>query len=105
MSYQNTVIIGYAGQDAVVRETASGKKVANVNIAINEKYGDKEITTWFRVTFWNGLTNAAQHINKGQLVLVEGQVGIETWTDPEGNVKAGLTLTAHNMRFLGSKPE
>lgn len=105
MSYQNTTIVGFAGSNVEVRETKSGKQVANVSVAVNEKIGDKETTTWFKVTFWNGLTKAAQHINKGQLVLVEGRISTEIWSNENGTPQVTMVVTADKFRFLGSKPE
>lgn len=104
MSYQKTTIIGFAGSSVEVRETKNGKQVANVSVAVNEKIGENEITTWFKVTFWNGLTKAAQHIEKGQLVLVEGRISTEIWTNENDTPQVTMIVTADKFRFLGGKP-
>ncbi len=102
--FQNTIIVGYAGRDAEVRTTSTGKTVVNFNIAVNERLGEKEVTTWFKVTCWNGLATAAQHIKKGQLVLVEGRAATEVWLNTKSAPKATIVITADKMRFLGAKP-
>ncbi len=105
MSYQNTLIVGNVGREVVSRMTNSGKEVANFTVAINEKMGDDETVTWFHVTAWEKLAAiAAAHITKGQLVLVEGRITVETWTDQHNVVQAAIRLTARNIRFLGGKP-
>ena len=106
MSYQNTLIIGNVGREVVSRVTNSGKEVANFSVAVNEKMGDDEQTTWFQVTAWEKLAEiATAHISKGQLVLVEGRIAVETWHDQNGATQAALRLTARNIRFLGGKPD
>ena len=106
MSYQNTIIVGNVGREVISRITSSGKEVANFSVAVNERMGDDEPTTWFQVTAWEKLAEiATAHIVKGQLVLVEGRIAIETWSDQNGTPQSALRLTARNIRFLGSKPE
>ncbi len=106
MSYQNTLIVGNVGREVTCRVTSSGKEVANFSVAVNERMGDDEQTTWFQVTAWEKLAEiAAAHISKGQLVLVEGRIGVETWPDQNGTTQTPLRLNARNIRFLGGKPE
>ena len=105
MSYQNTVIIGNVGGEVTLRTTTTGKQVANFNVAVNERFGDMEQTTWFQVIVWEQLAQiAAEHIAKGQLLLVEGRVAASIWTDQNGGIQVSLKLTARNVRFLGGKP-
>ena len=106
MSYQNTIIIGYVGGKATTRMTATGRQVANFSIAVNEKFGDETLTTWFHVVAWENLADIAEaHITKGQLLLVEGRIATEMWTDKQGAVNIALKLTASRIRFLCGKPE
>lgn len=106
MSYQNTIVVGNVGGEPIGRTTTTGKQVANFNVAINEKAGDDTQTTWFQVTAWEQLaTIAVTHITKGQLVLVEGKIAAEVWTDQQGTIQSALRLTARNIRFLGGKPQ
>jgi single-strand DNA-binding protein len=105
MSYQNTLIIGNVGGEVTLRTTTTGKQVANFSIAVNERFGEQEQTTWFQVVAWEQLAQiAADHIDKGQLLLVEGRVSASTWTDQSGSIQVTLKLTARNIRFLGGRP-
>lgn len=106
MSYQNTIIIGNVGGEVTTRFTQSGKQVANFNVAVDEKFGEETQTTWFRVMAWEKLAEiASDHIVKGQLLLVEGRVAAEKWTDQQGSTQVALRITANNLRMLGGKPE
>lgn len=105
MSYQNTIIVGNVGGEITLRTTTTGKQVANFSIAVNERFGENERTTWFQVVAWEQLAPiAADHIVKGQQLLVEGRVSASMWTDQNGGFQIGLQLTARTIRFLGSKP-
>ena len=106
MSHQNITIVGNAGRNAEMRYLPDGTPVVNVSIAVNEHINDEDVTTWFSVAFWGErLTNAAMHIVKGQLGLVEGRIIVDTWTDNGGNCRAGLKINARLMRFIGSRPQ
>lgn len=106
MSYQNTVIVGNVGWIGDKRFTPSGKEVINFNVAVNERYGDTERTTWFRVAAWNGLGGVvAEHVSVGQTLVISGPVRAEAYTDREGNPAASLALTARTLKFVGPKPE
>ena len=106
MSYQNTILVGNVGGEVTTRFTQNGKQVANFNIAVNEKFGEETQTTWFRVVAWEKLAEiAADHIVKGQMLLVEGRIAAEKWTDQQGSTQVALRITANKLRLLGGKPE
>jgi len=45
----------------------------------------------------------AQYLQKGRLVLVEGDIEARGFADKQGNVRASLELTATTVRFLGGR--
>ena len=83
-------IIGRLGADVVVNHLASGGRVANLSIATDESYinrqtGEKvDRTEWHRiVTFQDGLIDMFQkHAVKGRLVYVEGKLQTRRWSKP-----------------------
>jgi single-strand DNA-binding protein len=109
--YQRTVVVGHLGKDPEMRYTPSGVPVTSFTIAstrrwTNQSGEQQEKTTWFRVTCWRKLAEiAAQYLQKGKLVLVEGEVEASAYTDREGNARASLELTASTMKMLGGKGE
>jgi single-strand DNA-binding protein len=94
-----------------MRYTPSGVPVTSFNVATTRKWTNanneqQEKTTWFRVTCWRKTAElAAQYLQKGRLVLVEGDVEASAWTDKEGNPRASLELTATTVKFLGGRGE
>ncbi len=109
--YQKTVVVGHLGRDPEMRYTPSGVPVTSFSVATSRKWNDasgqpQEKTTWFRVTCWRKLAElAAQYLQKGRLVLVEGDIDASAWSDQQGNPRASLELTATNLKFLGGRGE
>ena len=80
-------VIGRLGADAVINHLTSGGRVANMSIATDESYldrqsGDKvDKTEWHRVvTFQPGLVDMLEkHATKGRLVYVSGKLQTRRW--------------------------
>ena len=81
-------IIGRLGDDVTVNHLASGGRVANMSVATDESYLDKNAggeridrTEWHRVvTFQNGLIDMLEkHAKKGRLVYVAGKLQTRRW--------------------------
>ena len=107
--YQQITVVGYAGEDPVMRYTQEGVPVANFNVAVNNRYtnaaGDNvEETTWFRITTWRRQAETcAEYVRKGQLVLVVGELKRPTiWHDKDDQAQATLEVNARTVRFLSS---
>jgi single-strand DNA-binding protein len=107
--YQKTVVVGHLGRDPEMRYTPSGVPVTNFSLATTRKWTNQngepqEKTTWFRVTCWKKTAElAAQYLQKGRLVLVEGDIDAQAYTDRDGNPRASLELTATTLKFLGGR--
>ena len=80
-------VIGRLGADVTINHLASGGRVANLSIATDESYIDKQTgervdrTEWHRVvTFQNGLVDMFEkHARKGRLVYVAGKLQTRRW--------------------------
>ena len=80
-------LIGRLGADVTINHLASGGRVANMSIATDESYIDrqsgerKDQTQWHRVvTFQNGLVDMLEkHAKKGRLVYVSGKLQTRNW--------------------------
>ena len=81
-------VIGRLGADVTVNSLASGGRVANMSIATDESYVDRNAggeridkTEWHRVvTFQDGLIDMlAKHAKKGRLVYVAGKMQTRKW--------------------------
>ena len=80
-------VIGRLGADVTINHLASGGRVANLSIATDESYIDRQTgervdrTEWHRVvTFQNGLVDMFdKHARKGRLVYVAGKLQTRKW--------------------------
>ena len=81
-------IIGRLGDDVTVNHLASGGRVANMSVATDESYIDRngtgeriDRTEWHRVvTFQDGLVDMLEkHAKKGRLVYVAGKLQTRRW--------------------------
>ena len=83
-------IIGRLGADVTVNHLTSGGRVANLSIATDESYINKQTgekvdkTEWHRVvTFQDGLIDMFEkHAVKGRLVYVDGKLQTRRWSKP-----------------------
>jgi single-strand DNA-binding protein len=110
--YELTLIVGYVGRDPELRTTPHGLPVTNFSVAVNHRYTDpqgqlQERVKWYRITAWRKLAEAcAQHVKKGQRILIEGEVDASAWVDSkDGSARAALELTATTVRFLSEREE
>ena len=81
-------VIGRLGADVVINHLANGGRVANLSIATDESYIDRngsgeriDKTEWHRVvTFQNGLIDMLdKNARKGRLVYVAGKMQTRRW--------------------------
>jgi len=99
-------IIGNVGSDPDMRTTPKGIPVTTFNVGVNEKRGDNETTTWFRVTTWSKLAETCnRYVTKGMKIAVIGSVSANAFTRKDGSVACSLEVNAREVEFLGGKRE
>jgi single-strand DNA-binding protein len=105
--FAQVTIVGNLGKDAEMRYTPGGKPVTSFSVAVSEKRGDNEETTWWRVSCWDRLAEVAgQYLTKGSKVLVVGnRIKVRTYVDKGDETKASLEVTAIDIKFLSTKGE
>ncbi len=105
-------VIGRLGADATISNLASGGRVANMSIATDESYIDRQSgervdrTEWHRaVSFQSGLIDMLEkHAKKGRLVYVAGKLQTRRWRkDGEDSDRFSteiLLVPGGRMQFL-----
>ena len=105
-------LIGRLGADVTVNHLTSGGRVANMSIATDESYLNRQIgekvdrTEWHRiVTFQDGLIDMLErHAKKGRLVHAEGKLQTRRWSKPgEESDRFSteiLVVPGHRVQFL-----
>jgi single-strand DNA-binding protein len=106
-SVNKVILVGHLGADPEIRYTQGGSPVANLRIATNESWTNKngqkeERTEWHRVVAWSKLAElAGQYLTKGRQIFVEGRLQTRSWDDKEGNKRYATEIVATNIQFLG----
>ncbi|MDW8433324.1 MAG: single-stranded DNA-binding protein [Aquificaceae bacterium] len=103
------LIIGRLTRDPTIRYLPSGSQVADFSLAYNRRYMSGE--TWreeshfFEVKALGKLAESlSTRLSKGYMVLVEGRLVQEKWTDKEGNTQSRVRILADSIRII-SKPK
>ena len=104
------IIVGTLGQDPEVRYTANGSPVANISVATNENWKDRntgemqERTEWHRIVMFGRLAEIAQqYLKKGSQAYFEGRIQTRKWQDQSGNDRYSTEIVANEMQMLGGR--
>lgn len=99
-------LIGNVGNDPEIKTLENGKKLANLNIATNEKYtndkGEKvEQTEWHRVTAWGKTAEIIEkYVVKGKEVAVEGKLTHRSYDDKNGEKRYVTEVVVSEILLL-----
>ena len=112
-SYNKVILVGNLTRDPEVKYTSGGTAVAEVGLAVNRNWFDKqsnqrrEETTFVDVTLWGRQAEVAgEYLSKGRSVLIEGRLQLDTWEDREsGKKRSKLKVVGENMQMLGGRGE
>jgi len=104
------IIVGTLGSDPDIRYTASGSAVANISVATNESWKDKntgemnERTEWHRIVLFGWLAEIAeQYLKKGSQAYFEGRMQTRKWQDQSGQDRYTTEIVANEMQMLGGR--
>jgi single-strand DNA-binding protein len=108
-----TEFIGRLGKDVSLRYTPDGKAVASFSVAVDDGYGDKKMTIWYRVSAWDKLAeNCNQYLHKGSKVYVDGRLiadkatgGPRLYKRQDGTDGASFEVSAGVVEFLDGKQQ
>ncbi len=112
-SFNKVILVGNLTRDPQVRYTPGGSAVAEIGLAVNRSWFDKnsnsrkEETTFVDVTLWGRTAEvASEYLTKGRSVLVEGRLQLDQWDDKEsGQKRSKLKVVGENMTMLGGRGE
>lgn len=110
-SFNKVILLGNLTRDPQVRYTPSGAAVAEIGLAVNRYWFDKqtnsrrEETTFVDVTLWGREAEVAgEYLAKGRPVLIEGRLQLDTWDDKTtGQKRSKLHVVGERMQMLGSR--
>jgi single-strand DNA-binding protein len=107
-SVNKVILIGNLTRDPEVRSTPSGQTVANMGLATNRTWKDRdgnrqEKAEFHNIVLWGRLAELAQqYLSKGRSVYIEGRLETSSWDDKQSGQKRYKTeVVGEEMTFLG----
>ena len=99
-------IIGNVTKDAEIRSFEGGRSVINFDVAVNERFKDRngqkqERTSYIRCAMWRENTSIAQYITKGTKLYVEGVPEADAYVNKEGKAVGNVRINVREIEFLG----
>ena len=105
------MLIGRLGADPEIKYTQSGTPVANLRIATDESYTDRngqrqDRTEWHTViAFQRTAEICQQYLHKGSLVYIEGKLQTRKWQDKNGQERYSTEIQCQRLQMLERKQE
>ena len=106
--FNKTILMGRLVRDPELNQTTSGISVCKFTVAVNRPYQkDKERQADFiNVTAWRQTAEfVSKYFSKGSIIIVEGKLQNNDYTDKEGVKHYSMQVMADNVNFGGSKSE
>ncbi|WP_426576228.1 single-stranded DNA-binding protein [Xenorhabdus stockiae] len=107
------ILVGYLGQDPEIRYLPTGGTVTTLSLATSDSWRDKqtgetrEKTEWHRVVIFGKLAEiAAEYLQKGAQVYIEGQLQTRKWQDQQGQDRYSTEVVVNvngTMQMLGNR--
>lgn len=107
--YNRVILMGNLTRDPELRQIPSGSQVAEMRLAVSERYRSRqsgemtEVTCFVDVVVWERQAElCAQYLAKGRPVLVEGRLQLDEWKNDKGETRSKLRVRGDRITFLGS---
>ena len=109
-SLNSVMMVGRLTRDPELKVLQGGSAVANLSLAINERYkkrGEKEFTedtTFVPIEAWGKLAErCSAAFEKADLVLVVGKLKMDTW-EKDGKKYSKLRVSAREIEKIEAQP-
>jgi len=107
-SYNKVMLMGNLTKDPELRYTPQGIAVANLRMAVNRRFKNKnqelkEEVCFITAVVWNKQAETCnQYLHKGSAVFVEGRLQSRSWEDNTGAKRSVIEVRAERVQFLGA---
>ncbi len=108
-NYNRIILAGNLTRDPELSYTPSNTPVCKFGLAVNRNWTDRQTneqhkeTMFIDCTAWSRRAEVInQYCRKGNPLLIEGRLVLDTWTNPEGQKRSRHTVNVDNFEFLGT---
>jgi single-strand DNA-binding protein len=100
MSYCKIIIQGNVVNDPEIRISNNGNIIAIFSVAVSEKCGQTEKTTWFRCLAFNKIAEVvSQYVKKGTPILIDGRMSSRKFTDKTGSERESWKISVDSLHW------
>lgn len=104
-------LVGRLGADPEMKIYAENKKLANIRLAVNDRYKNAkgewmDETQWFNLVAWFKLAiYVEKYLRKGSEVAVEGRLVNKTFTDKNAVKRISTEIIVNEILLLSKQKE
>ena len=108
-SFNRVFLMGNLTRDVELKQTAGKQQVAEIGLAVNRRFKDREGADREEVTFvdceaWGRTAEVmAKYLAKGRPVFIEGRLKLDTWQDQSGAKRSKMRVVVENFQFIDSR--
>lgn len=108
-SFNRVFLMGNLTRDVELKQTAGNQQVAEIGLAVNRRFKDREGAEREEVTFvdceaWGRTAEVmAKYLAKGRPVFIEGRLKLDTWQDQSGAKRSKMRVVVENFQFIDSR--
>jgi single-strand DNA-binding protein len=111
-SYNKVILMGNLTRDPELKYLPSGAAVANVGIAVNRVYNDRqsgekkeEVCFVDLDAFGRTAEIINEYFQKGRPILVEGRLRLQTWETDDGQRRSKHSVFVDRFEFVGGRQD
>ena len=108
--YNRAIFMGRLTRDPEIRQTATGKNVANFSIAVERRYGgqngEERKADFFDCVAWEKQADfVGRWFTKGRMILAEGELQNRSYVGKDGITRYVTELIVDRVCFTGEKKD
>ena len=111
-SYNKVILMGNLTRDPELKYLPSGSAVANVGIAVNRNWTDREsgekreeVCFVDLEAFGRTAETMNEYLQKGRPVLIEGRLRHRTWETDDGQRRSKHDIFVERFQFVGGRQD
>jgi len=108
-SFNKVILMGNLTRDPELKQLPSGSAVADMRLAVSEKYKNKqgeaaESVCFVDVVAWGRQAEiCGQYLAKGSPILIDGRLQYDSWENEDGQRRSKIKVQASRVQFVGSR--
>ena len=111
-SYNKVILMGNLTRDPELKYLPSGAAVANIGLAVNRVYNDRqsgerkeEVCFVDLDAFGRTAEIINEYFQKGRPILVEGRLRFQTWDTDDGQRRSKHSVMVDRFEFVGGRQD